>query len=77
MSNVNTMPYYENGSIDSSSAGNNYDNSLVLEENISFGSFEEASGGSISSMDVQTSNRQWSFRDADDLQSFAFGYIHH
>ncbi|KAI3425636.1 LOB domain-containing protein [Psidium guajava] len=77
MSNVNTMPYYENGSMDSSSAGNNYENSLALEENISFGSFEEASGGSISSLDMQSSNRQWSFRDADDLHSSAFGYILH
>lgn len=77
MSNVNAMPYYDNGSMDSSSAGNNYDNSLVLEENISFRSLEEASGGSISSMDMQTSNRQWSFRDGDDLHSFAYGYIHH
>ena len=62
-SNIQTMPYYENGLIMNQNSAENYANSLnPAEENFSFSSFEEASH----SMD--------SF---DDFQSMAFGYVQH
>ncbi|KAJ4822113.1 hypothetical protein Tsubulata_002838 [Turnera subulata] len=65
-----TMPYCENGFLDPNTMGN-YGN-----PSSSFDSYEEVSH-SISSFDGQTDNKQWTYQDADDLQSVAFGYMQH
>ncbi|OAY34573.1 LOB domain-containing protein 29 [Manihot esculenta] len=71
LGNGNTT-YAENGFLDPYSMGN-YGNSST---STSFDSFEEASH-SISSLDMQTDNRRWTYQDSDDLRSVAFGYIQH
>ncbi|XVF21619.1 hypothetical protein REPUB_Repub12eG0106000 [Reevesia pubescens] len=72
--------YGENGFLDPTSLGN-YENSSVIsssgENHVSFTTFGEAPHHSISSFDMQTNFRQWSFQDVDDLQSMAFGYAQH
>ncbi|KAK6937814.1 Lateral organ boundaries, LOB, partial [Dillenia turbinata] len=67
------MPY-----TDPSSSLGNYENSFIPDnENVSFNSFEEGSL-SMSSFDMQTNPGKWDdYQDADDLQSLAFGCIHH
>ncbi|KAA8543350.1 hypothetical protein F0562_021155 [Nyssa sinensis] len=75
-SNGETMPYYVNGMINPSSM-ENYANSVIPEEIVSFSSFEEASH-SMDSLELQTNGTQWTFQDdTDELQSVAFGYIQH
>ncbi|KAF3436178.1 hypothetical protein FNV43_RR23270 [Rhamnella rubrinervis] len=71
---VTTMAYYENGVITPNPIGN-YENSVIPHENVSYGSFEEAASHSMSSLDLQINNRQWTFQDGDELQSMAFSYI--
>ncbi|OMO78448.1 hypothetical protein CCACVL1_14376 [Corchorus capsularis] len=76
--------YCENGFWDPNSLGN-YENSVISSssgEDVSFTGTTtfggEANHHSMSSFDMQiTNNRQWSFQDADDLQSMAFGYAQH
>ncbi|XWS46948.1 hypothetical protein CRYUN_Cryun14cG0111800 [Craigia yunnanensis] len=72
-----TNLYCENGFLDPTSLGN-YENSVISsgEDHVSFKTFGEAPH-SISSFDMQTNNRQWTFQDVDDLQSMAFGYAQH
>ena len=74
--NASTMPYQENMSM-SNSMGN-YGNSNIPEEiNASYGcSYEEASH-SMTSLDMNIYDKQWSLQETDDLQSAAFGYIQH
>ncbi|KAK7855629.1 LOB domain-containing protein 29 [Quercus suber] len=73
--NASTMPYQENMSM-SNSMGN-YGNSNIPEEiNASYGcSYEEASH-SMSSLDMNVNDKQWSLQETDDLQPAAFGYIY-
>ncbi|KAG8640181.1 LOB domain-containing protein 29 [Manihot esculenta] len=66
--------YGENGFVDIPYAMGNYGKSST---NTSFDSFEEAASHSISSLDMQKDNRQWTYQDSDDLRSVAFGYIQH
>ncbi|CAK9150023.1 unnamed protein product [Ilex paraguariensis] len=73
-SNIGNLPYCENGTMNLG----NYENSALLEDNISFASFEVGSKSLDSLHDVQTNNKQWDFRDdMNDLESVAFGYIQH
>ena len=68
----------ENGFLDPTSLGN-YENSVISssgEDHVSFTTFGEAPH-SMSSFDMQTNNRQWTFQDVDDLQSMTFGYAQH
>ncbi|XWS76282.1 hypothetical protein CRYUN_Cryun01aG0162200 [Craigia yunnanensis] len=81
-SNLSNHPsinsYCENGFLDPTSLGN-YENSVISssgEDHVSFTTFGEAPH-SMSSFDMQTNNRQWTFQDVDDLQSMAFGYAQH
>ncbi|XP_022759761.1 LOB domain-containing protein 29-like [Durio zibethinus] len=64
----------ENGFLDPNSLGN-FENSFISsgEDHVSFTTFGETPH-SLSSFDMQTNNRQWTFQDVDDLQSMAFGY---
>lgn len=76
-SNLQTMPYSQNGIVDPSPV-ENYKNSTFPEENGSFTSFEEASHSMASLLDMQGNTRKWAYQDdADELQSMAFGYIRH
>ncbi|KAK6259976.1 hypothetical protein SCA6_014450 [Theobroma cacao] len=71
----NTNSYCETGFLDPTSLGN-YENSVISSgEDASFTTttFGETPH-SMSSFDMQTNNRQWTFQDVDDLQSMAFGY---
>ncbi|XP_022769854.1 LOB domain-containing protein 29-like [Durio zibethinus] len=71
-----TSSYCENGFLDPTSLGN-YENSVISssgEDRVSYTTFGEAPHPSF---DMQTNNRQWTFQDADDLQSMAFGYSQH
>ncbi|CAI9288457.1 unnamed protein product [Lactuca saligna] len=76
------MPQFDprsmNDVMDFKSMAENYENSLLKEEEGSFSSFEEGSSYSIDSLDMQISSnqQQWGFRDHgdQDLQSVAFGY---
>ena len=72
-----TNSYCENGFLDPTSLGN-YENSVISsgEDHVSFTTFGDAPH-SISSFDMQTNNRQWTFQDVDDLQSMTFGYAQH
>lgn len=74
--NASTMPYQENMSMSNSTG--NYGNSNIPEEiNASYGcSYEEASH-SMTSLDMNIYDKQWSLQETDDLQSAAFGYIQH
>ncbi|EXC31928.1 hypothetical protein L484_009778 [Morus notabilis] len=79
----NTTPQFtsnlshENRVVNPSPVGNNYaEYSLIPDENVSYGSFEEANSFSMSSLEIQPNNRQlWAFHDSDELQSMAFGYL--
>ncbi|KAH7577651.1 hypothetical protein ACOSP7_001372 [Xanthoceras sorbifolium] len=75
LQNLATMiPYNDNGFMNPNSLGN-YENSINSGEDASsYGSFGETSH-SMCAFDMQTDNRQWTFQDADDLHSLAFGYI--
>ncbi|KAJ8749617.1 hypothetical protein K2173_026266 [Erythroxylum novogranatense] len=66
----NTMAYGGKGFMDPTSIGN-YGNLAN-----SFDSCEEASQ-SLSCFDMQSDKRQWTYQDADDLRSVAFGYAQH
>ncbi|XVE77900.1 hypothetical protein DITRI_Ditri13aG0101000 [Diplodiscus trichospermus] len=73
-----TNSYCENGFLDPNSFGN-YENSVISssgENHVSFTTFRE-DPHSMSSFEMQTNNRQWTFQDVDDLQSVAFGYAQH
>ncbi|KAM0050856.1 putative transcription factor AS2-LOB family [Helianthus debilis subsp. tardiflorus] len=73
--NPNTM----NDAMNFKSVAENYNNSLMKDEDGSFSSFEEGSSYSIESLDMQISSnqQQWAYRDyGEDLQSVAFGYTH-
>lgn len=72
---VTAMAYYENGVNNTPNPIGNYENSVIPDENVSYGSFEEAAFHSMSSLDWQINNRQWTFQDGDELQSMAFSYI--
>ncbi|XVF32423.1 hypothetical protein REPUB_Repub17cG0081400 [Reevesia pubescens] len=76
----NLNPNCENEFLDPNTLGN-YENSVISsgsEDHVSFTTpFGEAPPHSMSSFDMQTNNRQWSFQDVDDLQSMAFGYAQH
>ncbi|CAN1136899.1 LOB domain-containing protein 29 [Linum perenne] len=67
--NNNNMVYNQ-----SNNMGGGYMGNYGSSSNNSFDSFEDASN-SMSSMDINQTDRQWAA--ADDLQSVAFGYIHH
>lgn len=74
---VTAMAYYAIGvgGTPSSNPIGNYENSVMPDrENVSYGSFEDASH-SMSSLDSQINNRQWTFQDVDELQSMAFSYV--
>ncbi|KAL5561854.1 hypothetical protein UlMin_031601 [Ulmus minor] len=72
-SNTGTMPgYYENCVTNQNSIGNN-EYLQIPDENVSYGSFEQASF-SMSSLDMQPNYRQWGFQEADELHSMAFSY---
>ncbi|KAI4303718.1 hypothetical protein MLD38_039316 [Melastoma candidum] len=67
---------YENASMGSSAAGNSQAYPVMFqgENNGSFPSIDE-DAACISALDnMQTGGYRWSFRDADDLQSVAFGH---
>lgn len=60
------------------SMAENYNNSLLKEEDGSFSSVEEGSSYSIESLDmhISSSQQQWGFREhGEDLQAVAFGYF--
>ncbi|XP_071738183.1 LOB domain-containing protein 14 [Rutidosis leptorrhynchoides] len=61
------------------SMGERYENSYLKEEDGSFSSFQEGSNYSIDSLDMQINhNKEWDFQEnTEDLNSVAFGYIHH
>ncbi|XP_031262499.1 LOB domain-containing protein 14-like [Pistacia vera] len=69
-----TNPYCENRFNMNPNSFGNYENSVISGEDVSFASFGEGFH-SMSTLDMQTDNRQWTFQDTDDLQSVAFGYI--
>ncbi|KAJ4726849.1 putative LOB domain-containing protein [Melia azedarach] len=69
-----SMPYSENGFVNPNSLANNYENSAISGEDVSFASFGESSH-SMGTLDMHIDSRKWTFQDADDLQSVAFGYI--
>ena len=67
-----------NGVTNPNLVGDNYaDYSLIPDENVSYGSFEEANSFSMSSLGVQPNNKQWdNFQEySSELQSMAFGYV--
>ncbi|XP_044501088.1 LOB domain-containing protein 29-like [Mangifera indica] len=68
-----TNPYCDAGFNLNSNSFGNYENSVISGEDASFASFGEGSR-SMSTLDMQTDNRQWNFQDTNDLQSVAFGY---
>ncbi|KAD4584425.1 hypothetical protein R6Q59_036699 [Mikania micrantha] len=61
------------------SMGEKYGDSFIKEEDGSFSIFQEGSGYSIDSLDMQIShNKEWCYQEnMEDLNSVAFGYIHH
>ncbi|KAI4340199.1 hypothetical protein MLD38_025061 [Melastoma candidum] len=67
---------YENRSMNSSSAGNTqvYTMTIQGENDGSFPSFDEATDYISTPENMQTGGYRWSFSDADDLQSVAFGH---
>ncbi|XP_010262268.1 PREDICTED: LOB domain-containing protein 29 [Nelumbo nucifera] len=71
--NVDSLMYYDNGYMDLNPM-DEYQNSVVPEETVSFTSFEDPSHA-MASLDMQANSRKWAFQDMDDLQSVAFSYL--
>ncbi|KAK1437314.1 hypothetical protein QVD17_03105 [Tagetes erecta] len=69
-----------NAILNFNSMGENYADSFIKEEDVSFCSLQEGSSYSIDSLDMQIShmNKEWFFQEnMEDLHSVAFGYAHH
>ncbi|XP_015891367.3 LOB domain-containing protein 29-like [Ziziphus jujuba] len=70
------MPYLESNKLmDPHNLVGSCESSVVPDENVSYGRFDEASDHFWSSLDAQTINRQWGgFHDSNDLHSGPFNY---